>query len=223
MEDKRLKELINDFIIEFKKDKKLAMWIVAFVIFAMTSFELFNRPLIGEVRCLKIPFDDKIPFIKEFIIPYDTFLPAMILVGFCLFTYDKKEYKKYVITLFCAQAFSYVIFTFFQTYIPRYDMGMLGDDISSKLIKMTYTLDNPYAGAPSLHVCNMLISAFYFYKTKFSKTIRFSIILYLLFVGATTVFVKQHVFLDIPIGIVYAVIWYKLIEFYYERKKRWLN
>lgn len=188
---------------EISKDKFGIFWIILFVVYAATTFELFNQPFGNPVN-LKIFIDDMIPMIKELIIVYHTFAPMMIVVGVVLFVYDKKNYKKFVITLFLSQTIAYVIYIFFQTYVPRYDVTLLGNDIFSKLVKGTYLVDNPYSGAPSLHVSNMVISIWFYSKLKFSKLNKFIMISYLTLIAATTVLVKQHVFLDIPAGILFA-------------------
>lgn len=215
----RIKKFWSDFSIELKSDKKSFLWLIAFVLYAMITFEIFNRPLIGPVRSLKTNIDDKIPFIKEFVISYHTFMPMIVLVGLLLFTYKKKEYKKFVVTLFFAQTFSYLIVLFFQTEIPRYDVSLLGDDFFSKMIRVTYTLDNNYSGAPSLHVCNMVISSIFFFKLDYKSFTKLIVISYMMFVALTTVFIKQHVFLDIPAGIIHALFSYYIIEYYYKRKE----
>ncbi|MDO5027256.1 MAG: phosphatase PAP2 family protein [Tissierellia bacterium] len=215
----KIKKIFFDFKTELKKDKKSFMWLVYFVIYAMTTFEIFNRPLIGPVGSLKTAIDDKIPFIKEFILPYDTFMPMIVIVGLLLFAYDKKNYKKFMVTLFFAQTASYLIVLFFQTEVPRYDTSLLGNDIFSNMIKITYTLDNNYSGAPSMHVANMVISSIFFAKLDFNRTSKILVIAYMLFVALTTVFVKQHVFLDMPAGIIHAFFSYYVVQYYLKRKE----
>ncbi len=213
----KIKEICFDFKRELLNNKKDFMWLVAFIIYAMVTFELFNRPLLGPVRSLKIDFDDKIPFIKEFVIAYHTFMPMIALVGILLFTYDKENYRRFIIALFFAQTASYVIVLFFQTKVPRYDTSLLGNDFFSKMIKATYALDNAYSGAPSMHVCNMVLSCLYFAKLKTKKSVKILVIVYMIFVALTTVFVKQHVFLDIPAGLIHALFSYYVVQYYLDR------
>lgn len=84
---------IQKIIDKIKKDKFTVLGIFLFAIFSATTFELFNRPW-GEVTNLWIPFDDKIPFIKELIIVYHTFMPMIIITGIIIFYFNKEEYKK---------------------------------------------------------------------------------------------------------------------------------
>lgn len=201
---KKLKE-------EIKNDKANFLKLVYLILYMALTFELFNRPLIGKVRNLKIFFDDKIPFIKELILVYHTFIIALIVVALILFVKDKKLYNKYLLTLFISQNFAYLIYLFFQTEVPRYVFTTTENDIFSRLIKYTYSIDNNYSGAPSLHVANCLIAVIYLKKSNIKNTIKISFILYLILIALTTVLVKQHVFLDIPFGIIHGIIVYLIV------------
>lgn len=207
-----MKDTVNKIIKEIKKDKLLASYIILFAIFSGITFEIFNRPW-GEVANLWIPLDDKIPFIKEFIITYHTFMPTVIIVGLLIFTYDKKEYKKLVISLFIAQVSAYIIFILLQTYVPRYDTNLLGKDVFSQLVKATYSIDNSYSGAPSLHVADMTLCILYLARVKnINKITKTFLILYMILIALTTVLVKQHVVLDIPLGFLHAIINYFIVD-----------
>ncbi|MFM1580982.1 phosphatase PAP2 family protein [Helcococcus bovis] len=194
-------------------EKKYAFsWLFIYVVFCAATYELFNRPF-GTVRNLKIPFDDMIPLIKELIIPYHTYIPTLIVVGYIIYKIDFNEYKKMILALFLAQITAYIVFMLFQTYVPRYDINLLGNDIFSNIIKHTYLIDGTYSGAPSMHVCVMSLGIFYLFKIKFNNIAKALLISYMLLICATTVLVKQHVFLDIPFGLLHAILNYCIIEF----------
>ena len=204
---------------EFKENKKIFSLIILFFVFAATTFEIFNRPF-GEVSNIKIPFDDKIPMVKELILVYHTFSLMFVLTGFLLLIDKKDDYMKYVISLFVAQILAYIIYVKFQTYIERYDTSLLGDDIFSNLIRLTYQVDNSYSGAPSLHVCVMTLASIYFAKSNYTLKTKIFYISYLILIALTTVLVKQHVVLDIPAGILHAIIVYFIVEFGYNKYKK---
>ena len=186
------------------KNKEL-LYVLIFAVFSAITFELFNRPF-GTVTNIKIDFDDKIPFIKELILVYHTFMPLLVYTGYILYRDNKENYRKYVAALFLSQITAYIIYMLFQTEVPRYDTNLLGNDIFSRLVKLTYMVDNNYSGAPSLHVCHTLLASIYLYKSGIERKYVFPLIAYLMLVAATTVLVKQHVVLDIPAGIVHAVV-----------------
>ncbi len=195
--------MIKKAIEKFQKEPKELILLLGYALFASLTFEIFNRPF-GHVRNLKIPFDDKIPFVKELILVYHTFFFLVLFTCILIFLYRQELFRELLLTLFVAQILAYIIFMTFQTYVPRYDIAKLGEDFFSRIVYHTYQIDNSYSGAPSLHVCNMCISAWYFSKLPFKKITKVLVISYMILVAATTVLVKQHVFLDIPFGILHA-------------------
>lgn len=209
----KIKKIFN----EIKNDKITASGILLFALFSAATFEMFNRPW-GEVTNLWIPFDDMIPFVKELILVYHTFMPTVILVGLIIFSVDKEEYKKLVISLFIAQIIAYIIYMFFQTHVPRYDTNLLGDDFFSNMVRATYSMDNSYSGAPSLHVADMSLCIFYLLRTKEIKiSIKTFFTLYMILIAFTTVLVKQHVILDMPAGFVHAIICFFVANYIYDK------
>lgn len=206
---------------KINENKKSLLLILAYALFASTTYELFNRPF-GNVRNLKMPIDDLIPMVKELIIVYHTYFPMIILSAYLTFKYNNKSYLHFIVSLFLAQIASYFIYVTFQTYVPRYDTSLLGDDLFSKIIKITYAIDNTYSGMPSMHVCNMTLSCIFFSKLEISKIYRVMAIAFMILIAATTVLVKQHVFIDIPTGFIHAIIFYvisKHVLEIYRRKK----
>ena len=198
--------------------KKLILWVIAFAVFSAITFEMMNRPF-GVVRNLKIGFDDKIPFIKEMIFTYHSFMPYLILGGLIFLALDEREYKKYVIALFANQLLAYVIFYFFQTQVPRYDTNLLGNDIASEFVKLTYKVDGHFSGFPSLHVANMTTLAIYAWRAKIKMGPKVLMIAYAALVAATTVLVKQHVVMDGFGGLIHAAVIYLIVEAYFNKKK----
>lgn len=207
---------------EINNNKKLYSLLIIYVLFAATTYELFNRPF-GDVKIIKIALDDYIPFIKELIIPYHTFMPMVILSGSIIFVKNKFQYKKLILVLFVAQITAYISFMIYQTYVPRYPIDLLGNDIFSKLVAATYSVDASYSGTPSMHVCVMLLCIAYIYKERIKQPYKTLMIIYMIFVALTTVLVKQHVVLDIPGGMVHAVLNYVFVEYLLVKKLKLLR
>lgn len=205
-------------ITTYINNNRKILYILAFAIFSAITFEMFNRPF-GDVTSLRIDFDDKIPLIKELIVVYHTFMPLLVYTGFILYKDNEKNYKKYVATLFLAQITAYIIYVFFQTTVPRYDTALLGNDIFSKILKLTYKVDNNYSAAPSLHVCQSFVASIFIYKSGMDKKRVIFLILYFMLVASTTVLVKQHVVLDIPAGILHSLVNFLIIEYIFKKRK----
>lgn len=202
-------------IAESLKNRNI-MWILLFTLYSIFTFELFNRPF-GNVTNIKIPFDDMIPMVKELIFVYHSFAVMIVFTGILLLMENDREYKKFVAALFISQTLAYIIYVNFQTFVPRYDTNLLGNDIFSKMVKITYSVDNSYSGAPSLHVAHMMLSIYYFSKLNYQKFSKILMISYLSLIALTTVLVKQHVFLDIIAGIIHATIIYFVMEKFFKK------
>lgn len=180
---------------------KPILLIILFAIFSATTFELINRPLIGPTRSIEISLDNLIPFIKQFILIYHLFMPCLIVFALILLKENKQLYLQYIFCLFFSQILAYIIYLFWQTEIPRYNINLLGSDFFSKLVRLTYMTDNNYNGCPSLHVSQMLSLIIFSFKSKITIRIKIPMVILAFLIAISTVLVKQHVILDILGGI----------------------
>lgn len=79
-------------------------------------------------------------------------------------------------------------------------------DIFSRLLGLTYGVDNPYCGFPSIHVILCTLTIIFVWQLKGAKTwFKVLVSLYFTVIAITTTTTKQHVVLDIPGGIAYAL------------------
>lgn len=190
---------------KFKDYRKEVTYALLFFLYCAVTFELFNRPLLGPVYTLEIPFDSKIPLIKELILVYHTFMPMVVVSCMMVMLRSRDEFWRMILVLFMSQTLAYLIYTCCQTYVPRVDTSDFGDDFFSKILKFTYEIDGNYSAAPSLHVSNMVICIIFLTRSNYKKSTKILVNLYLFLIAITTVLVKQHVFLDIPAGMIHAI------------------
>ncbi len=181
--------------------------LIAVFFVSMWVMELLNRP-IGTVRDLSIPFDQVIPLWPWTIVIYMTWAPLIILLAAVIFFYDRHLMRRYLITMGVGQLMANLTFPFFQTIIPRpYEQVFAGTDIFSKMLAIVYRVDNHYCGFPSIHVINCVITMVLVWSFRKAKTwVKLLVTLYFGVIAITTVTTKQHVFLDIPGGIVYGLV-----------------
>ncbi len=205
---------------KLKRHPKEVIYTFLFLIYCGATFELFNRPLLGPVYSLEIAFDAKIPLIKELILVYHTFMPMVVITCLMVMLRSRDEFWKMIFVLFMSQTLAYVIYTFCQTYVPRYDTSKLGDDFFSKILKFTYEIDGNYSGAPSLHVSNMVISMIFLTRSTYKTSTKIWLNLYYFLIAITTVLVKQHVVLDIPAGMIHATFCYIIGSRIYDKYLR---
>lgn len=197
--------------------KKLLKRVIEIALFAVFYFVTFNylekvNSDINEVYNIHSAVDDMIPFVPAFIIPYILWFPYMAIsvLYFGVMDIEGADYKRMTRTL----AFGCVIFLFVSWVFPngqnlRPSADSLGNSIFDKMIKNLYTGDTCTNVFPSLHVYNSICAcgAWIHSKTLQGKTpgktaIKVGLIILSWSIVLSTMFCKQHSFIDAVGGIV---------------------
>lgn len=208
-----------DFLKDYKNILKRLPW--ALVIAAcsllyagvntMTAFKT-------NVRTIPTWVDNAIPFTKYFILPYIVWYGYVAYLFVYYIIYDKNRYYKLLITISAGMLTCIAIYCFYPTYVPRPHVN--GNDIFSFIVRLIYSKDHPYNCCPSIHVYeSVVIAAFINHDKSFtlkgkiiSTVISASIII-------STLFVKQHFFIDVVSGMALAYIYYFLINANYGKQQ----
>lgn len=159
------------------------------------------------------PFDKKIPFIKEFIIPY---LFWYIYMGFA-FIYlgivSKRDYYRLFLFIFLGVAVCYSIYSIYPNAQGLRPV-IKETDILSRIIKHTYKSDTNTNVAPSIHVLNSIavhIGLIGYEPFKKKWQLRLTSLILMIIISASTVFVKQHSILDGMWAILLSIVLYVAI------------
>lgn len=147
---------------------------------------------------LSTEFDSKLPFIKEFIIPYVIWYPFVFIFLIYICLKDKKVYYRTLISLNIGLIICYTIFYFYQTTVIRPEIT--GNDIFSSIVKIVYSNDNPYNCFPSIHVITTYIVIKGVQSVTDNKLILKLVNVIGILIIFSTQFVKQHVILDLLAG-----------------------
>lgn len=145
--------------------------------------------------------DQNIPFLKEFIVPYIIwyFFIFGTLVYFCF--KDKKVYYRTLLAINLGLLVCYGIYFVFQTHVPRPEL--VGDDLLTKLVALIYSNDQPYNAFPSIHVLLSFLMIKGINKYQYKNHLNMSVVyLNAILITLSTLFVKQHVILDVFAAIV---------------------
>ncbi|WP_139906121.1 phosphatase PAP2 family protein [Clostridium thermarum] len=186
---------------KIKENWKHLMFMLA--IPAVSAFyPLFNNAKNGA-QMVFLPIDYKVPFIKEFIIPYIAWYPFIVLTMVYLCLKDKKVYYRTLTSIILGFISSFAIFYVFQTHVPRPEV--VGDDIFSVLVRLIYSNDQPYNCFPSLHVLesHLMVMGVNALENK-SKKVQYFVIFTSVMIILSTQFIKQHVVIDIIGGLYLA-------------------
>lgn len=168
--------------------------------------ELTTRPK----YIMHTAFDDKIPFLKVFVIFYVLWFLYVAFGVIFTAAYSKKDFLKLFIFLFGGMAVAnavYMIFPNAQNLRPV----VTGNDPFSSLIRFIYSKDTPTDVCPSMHVINAIaVDSALQHSKQFSKKKYRCVISFILMVliCLSTLFIKQHSVLDVAGGIITAAFFY---------------
>ncbi|ABW19506.1 hypothetical protein Clos_1968 [Alkaliphilus oremlandii OhILAs] len=187
-------------------------------------FYYLERTVVPEYDMFS-PLDHKIPFIKEFVIPY-LFWYIYMAFGFVyLGIVSKKDYYRLFLFMFIGMSVCYAVYGIFpngQSLRPV----ITGDDIFSRTMKYIYATDTPTNVAPSIHVLNSIaihIGLMGYEPFKKNRGLKLVSLIIMVTISASTVLVKQHSILDgiwaIALSIVLYVGIYVVPDFIGERKE----
>ena len=154
-------------------------------------------------------FDEMIPFVPHFIFPYVSWYAILFFMPFVLYLYSLETYALYVMSLVMVNLITGVVYLVYPTTFDRPDPE--GDGVSVKLVRKIYSMDTKILICmPSLH-CSLstlfiLAAAF---AIEVPLVLRLVIIVISFLIILSTVFVKQHMVIDVITAVPLSVIcWY---------------
>jgi len=159
------------------------------------------------------------PFLKIFVIPYIIwyFFIFGTLVFFCF--KDKKLYYRTLTAVNLGLLACYGIYFIFQTHVPRPEL--VGHDFLTKLVALVYSNDQPYNAFPSIHVLMSFLMIKGINKYQGKNYLNMSIVyLNVILIILSTLFIKQHVILDVFAAIVLGSLIFDLV-FYANIEELW--
>src|SRR5659263_99565 len=162
---------------------------------------------------LEIRLDTYIPLIPEFAVIYLLYIPMIIFV-FAFYWNDYKTYRSMSLMIIAVISIAIMIYSAFQTEVLRPIIA--STDFFSRLTNTIYKYDMPNNTFPSLHVAlTSTISAFVY-----EKDIKVGMVLIPLtfLIILSTMFIKQHVFLDIIGGLMLAFVIFKIKKYLIVRR-----
>lgn len=190
---------------------KYKHWMIFFIMVVVTLLYRFTNRPIGEVRNLTMAYDLKIPLIKEFIVIYNSWYPFVMGSILTFMAKEKALFVESAMAVILGNILALLTFILFQTIVPR--PSITGSDFFSKLLLMTYGVDNPYNGFPSLHVIVTVIVVIAMFRSKKKRIYKVASLVFGILILLSTLFVKQHVLLDVFSGIIYGSVVYIIAAF----------
>ena len=178
------------------------IWLVVIVLLASGYF-LLNKPR-ESPHFLETAMDGWIPLVPGFVFPYISLYLLLVLSVWRFLKVDMKVFSLAALAVCIDLVVSYIFYIAFQTRIER--PIVLGSDIPSDILRWIYSIDEPYNAFPSLHTSSAALCTLLWRKvgSRFWPVI----MLWAVFIVASTVLTKQHYFVDILGGIAVAALSY---------------
>lgn len=208
-----------DLIKKFIQEHKDIYFFLGYLI--LGGFYFLSKQIPKEFNILHYAIDDKIPFLPIFIIPYIVWYIYVPLPSVYLFLKDRVYFRKQMIAMFSGAFVCGIIFLIYPTMIDFRPSGE-GKGILLWLTRIIYRNDTPPANCfPSLHCYEALVvhlTTFTFGPLKKKIPIRIASFVLMVLICASTLFVKQHSFVDAIGGCLIAIISCTIVNFVYMGK-----
>ncbi|MBE9918043.1 phosphatase PAP2 family protein [Paenibacillus donghaensis] len=179
-------------------------------------YQLVNKPR-SRVYSLVTPLDEATPFIKYFALPYGVWIFFIYVCIVYFFFHDRSSYYQSLLLYTVCALTCYIIYLVFQTTVPRPEV--VGNDPISKLMQYIYNRDKPFNCFPSIHCFSSYMVMRLIWKSPARNWVNIILISGMsLLIIASTLFVKQHVIMDVVGAIalveIYYFIFFKLLTKY---------
>ena len=178
-----------------KKDLRLCVVLIVFLLGLQALLYFVTKNFNSSFHLIGSSYDDLIPFIKYFIYVYHSWYPCLVLVWILLFYFDRDKCINFIVTGILSMIIGNIIFLAYPTTVLRPDIVV--NDFTSLVVSITYNADSPVNCMPSMHCIFCFISIFCLFNSKIKNRYKIPICLYFVLIVLSTLFVKQHVIIDV--------------------------
>ncbi len=172
---------------------------------------LISKQLEGTPHLIGSLIDQKIPFSIYAIIPYCTWYFMLFIVPYIIYKKDKTKFSKYCITYILMTIVANIIFVIYPTTVNRPIVE--GASIIELLTRLIFWIDTPVLNCfPSLHCAISMLWILFIFNIKESTNKEKMIITTIsILIMLSTLYLKQHVFIDLVSGDIIATCIYFII------------
>lgn len=198
---------------QFSHLKYLIFWPVYLLSFAALE-RLWVQPYYYPVHCF---VDDIIPFCEWFLIPYVLWYAELLLIQIYTLLFDIDEFKNFIRFLSISFLTTLIIYMIYPSCQELRPASFERNNILTEITALLYSIDTNTNVCPSLHVVGALGVIFSAFRAKGldSRLFRVLTVLFTLAVSLSTVFMKQHSFVDVvtalPLSAAVYLIVYRLL------------
>ncbi|EOW9528425.1 phosphatase PAP2 family protein [Bacillus cytotoxicus] len=195
---------------KYKLSSFLPLTYILLLVLVSPLYDVLNKSSVHAVDATTI-VDDWIPFVKVFIIPYLIWFPYLYgaLIYYCFA--DRKQYYVTLSSIILGKLTCFSIYYLWQTTVPR--PAVAGTDLFSNLVRYIYSIDQPVNCFPSIHVLTTFVIMLAALKRREQHKWEYYLLTFFgMLIILSTLFTKQHAFIDAVSGITLASILYFSIQ-----------
>lgn len=197
---------IGSFFKRYPHWKMLLYWLAYGLAFELLEWAA-KPAFYHEMYC---SFDDKIPFMEIFIIPYYWWFAALIWIHVYTFFKEPEVFKKLMVYVMCTQTIAVLMFVLYPSIQYLRPEVMPRDNIFTDMVSHIYAIDTNTNVCPSLHVIGgvgVWLAAMQC-KNLRSKGSRAYLHISTVLICISTVFLKQHSVIDIYAALIVCLVGY---------------
>lgn len=173
-------------------------------------FKYLEKTLVPKYM-IHVSLDDRVPFVKEFVIPYLIWFPYIVYGVIFTGTHSRRDFYKLLIFLAGGMSIAYIVYMIYPN-AQNMRPVITKKDPFSLLVRMVYATDTPTNVCPSVHVINSIaVNAALQHSEDFAREKRngrFASHILTILICLSTVFIKQHSVMDVGWGIVTGMVFY---------------
>ncbi len=186
--------------------------LVTIGLIAFQSFcYLITKLIEGDPHLIGNSIDLQIPFNIYAIIPYCIWYILLFIVPYVLYKKDKTLFSKYCLTYIFMTIVANIIFVIYPTTVVR--PVIEGSSFIELITRFIFWIDTPILNCfPSLH-CAISMLWILFITTSKNTNIYFKLFIFIISITimASTLILKQHVFIDLVSGDIIATVIYIVV------------
>ena len=189
--------------------------ILLYMIFYMAAFRFLEDRHVYMYHVVHTFIDDYIPFCEVFIIPYMLWFPfiAATMLWFIFRCPDRSEYYRLTANLIMGMTIFLIVSYAYPNMQELRPHVFARDNVFTDMVGWLYRTDTPTNILPSIHVFNSLACCMAVFNSpslvRFTRTRQATLALTILIV-LSTMFLKQHSFVDVCLGSAMACFGYLL-------------
>lgn len=196
----------------FLRKQAPLLWLLSIPLLGLI-YSMQNHPR-GANHVLATELDRLTPFVPVFSVFYFVWYPFLLLVLALLLQKSRAAYYRTLIAVCIGILIANAIFLIYPTYVPRPQLQAGWN----YFVPITYRLDEPYNGFPSIHV----ISSYLMLRASglLTKRIRIGVVVMACLIILSTMFIKQHVLADVMAGIAIGESVYRITGMFMRAEER---